>query len=157
FLHGLREGGFVEGKHILIDWRMAEGRVDQYPRLAEALVQLRMDLIVTVTALPTLAAKRATNTIPIVMVNVSDPIGQGIIPSLAFPGGNVTGLVLDESAEVTAKRLQLLKDAIPQISRVAVLVQPEESYVQAQMKVLERAAEPLQITSGIVAIRQVGD
>jgi putative ABC transport system substrate-binding protein len=142
FLQGLRENGFVDGKNILIDWRFAEGRLDRYSPLADALVRLRMDLIVTSTAPATKAAKQATNTIPIV------------IASLAFPGGNVTGVVLDESSETAGKRLQLIKDAIPNISRVAFVMQPDEPYAQHELQILEHAARSLQIRMQAIAVRR---
>ena len=154
FLQGLRENGFMDGKNILIDWRFAEGRPDLYSPLADALVRLRMDLIVASTAPATKAAKQATNTIPIVMLNVSDPVSQGIIASLAFPGGNVTGLVLDESSEIAGKRLQLIKDAIPEISRVAFVMQPDEPYAQHELQILEHAARSLQIRMQAIAVRR---
>jgi putative tryptophan/tyrosine transport system substrate-binding protein len=154
FLQGLRENGFMDGKNILIDWRFAEGRPDLYSPLADALVRLRMYLIVTSTALATKAAKQATNAIPIVMLNVSDPVSQGIIASLAFPGGNVTGLVLDESSEIAGKRLQLIKDAIPWISRVAFVMQSDEPYAQRELQILEHAARSLQIRMQAIAVRR---
>jgi putative ABC transport system substrate-binding protein len=113
-----------------------------------------MDLIVTSTAPATKAAKQATNSIPIVMLNVSDPVGQGIIASLAFPRGNVTGFVLDESSEIAAKRLELIKDAIPKISRVAFVMQPDEPYAQHELKILEDAARSLQIKMQTIAVRR---
>lgn len=121
FVNELRATGFVEGKNILIDWQFAEGRIDRYGSLAAKLVGLQMDLIVASTSLAANAVKQATKSIPIVMLNVTDPIGYGIITNLASPEGNVTGLTQENSAEIAGKRLQLLKDAIPQIARVAVL------------------------------------
>ena len=154
FLRGLRENGFMDGQNILIDWRFAEGRPDLYGPLADALVRLRMELIVTSTAPATKAAKQATNTIPIVMLNVSDPVSQGIIASLAFPRGNVTGVVLDESSEIAGKRLQLIKDAIPEISRVAFVMQPDEPYAQHELQILEHAARSLQIRMQAITVRR---
>jgi putative ABC transport system substrate-binding protein len=157
FLEGLREGGFIEGKNILVDWRFAEGRGDRYAHLAETFVRLQMDLIVTSAVSATIAAKQATRNIPIVMLNVADPVGQGIIASLAFPEANITGLVQDESPEIAPKRLQLLKDALPQISRVAVLMQPDASYAQSEWKVLEPAARSLRMTLQAIAVRQINE
>jgi len=113
FLDGLREGGFIEGKNIVIERRFAEGRLDRYADLVAELLRLEVDVLVTSAEEATLAAKRATTRIPIVMMNVSDPVGQGIVASLAHPAGNITGGTQDDSAEVAAKRMQLLKDALP--------------------------------------------
>src|SRR5215831_18967494 len=125
FLDGLRESGFTEGKNIVIDRRFAEGRLDRYADLVTELLQLEVDVLVTSAEEATLAAKRATTRIPIVMMNVSDPVGQGIVASLAHPAGNITGGTQDDSAEVAAKRVQLLKDALPQTARLAVLLNPD--------------------------------
>ena len=157
FLEGLREGGFIEGKNVLVDWRFAEGRGDRYAHLAETFVRLQMDLIVTSAVSATIAAKQATRNIPIVMLNVADPVGQGIIASLAFPEANITGLVQDESPEIAPKRLQLLKDALPQISRVVVLMQPDASYAKSEWKVLEPAARSLRMTLQAIAVRQINE
>jgi hypothetical protein len=98
FLDGLRENGFFEGKNIIIERRFAEGRLDQYAMFATELVRLSVDIIVVSSQPALLAAKQASNTIPIVMVNGLDPVAQGIVPSLAHPGGNITGLTMEESA-----------------------------------------------------------
>jgi putative ABC transport system substrate-binding protein len=103
------------------------------------------------------AAKRATTAIPIVMVNTLDPVGQGIVASLAHPGGNITGVIQDDSAEIEAKRLQLLKDAVPQASRVAVLTNPSETYADAQLKALEQAAQVLRMRLQAVPVREVSE
>jgi putative tryptophan/tyrosine transport system substrate-binding protein len=121
FLDGLREGGFIEGGNIIIERRFAEARPDRYAKLVAELIQLDVDVLVTSAEEATLAAKRATTKIPIVMMNVSDPVGQGIVASLAHPGGNITGVIQDDSAEIAAKRMQLLKDAIPHAAKVSVL------------------------------------
>ena len=113
FREGLRESGFVEGQNVVIEWRFAEGRVDVMAELAVQLVWLDLDLIVTSANAAILAAKQATRTIPLVMVNAQDPVGAGIVASLASPGGNITGLVQMESTDIAGKRLQLLKDAVP--------------------------------------------
>ena len=121
FRQGLRELGYVEGKNISIEYRFAEGKLDRLPALAAELVRLKVDLIITSGPPVTRAAKEATNTIPIVMANEADPVGSGVIVSLARPGGNVTGL----SAlypELSGKRLELLTETVPKLSSVAVLV-----------------------------------
>jgi len=119
FRQGLRELGDVEGKSIVIEWRSAEGKLDRLPSLAAELVRLKVDVIVTAGPLPTRAAKEATNTIPIVITNEGDPVGTGFVASLARPGGNITGLST-LAPELSGKRLELLKEIIPRLSRVAV-------------------------------------
>src|SRR5262245_47798643 len=120
FRQGLRELGYVEGKNIVIEWRYAEGKFDRLPALAAELVRLKVDVIVTSGPLPTRAAKEATVTIPIVMTQVGDPVGVGFVASLARPGANITGLS-SVAPELGGKRLELLKEIVPQLSRVAVL------------------------------------
>jgi len=119
FRQGLRELGYVEGKNIVIEWRFAEGKLDRLPALAAELVRLKVDIIVTAGPAPTRAAKAATTTIPIVMAQDSDPVGNGFVASLARPGGNITGLAT-LSPELSGKRLELLKEIVPRLTRVAV-------------------------------------
>jgi ABC-type uncharacterized transport system substrate-binding protein len=118
FRQGLRELGYVEGKNLVIEWRSAEGKLDRLPALAAELVRLKVDVIVTGGPTNTRAAKGATSTIPIVMTNDSDPVGTGVVASLARPGGNITGLATLRS-ELSGKQLELLKEIIPKLSRVA--------------------------------------
>ena len=120
FRQGLRELGYVEGKNIVIEYRYAEGKLERVPALAAELVHLKVDVIVTAAATPTRAAKGATVTIPIVMTNDNDPVGNGFVASLARPGGNVTGMA-SLSPELSGKRLELLKEIVPTLSRVAVV------------------------------------
>ena len=120
FRQGLRELGYVEGKNIVIEWLSAEGKLDRVPALAVELVRLKVDVIVTGGGTDTRAAKEATNTIPIVMSQDSDPVGSGFVASLARPGGNITGMST-LAPEVSGKRLELLKEIIPKLSRVAVM------------------------------------
>src|SRR5213593_3589841 len=117
---GLRDLGYVEGQNIVIEYRWAEGKYDRFPDLAAELVRLKVDVIVTGGTPSTQAAMQATKTIPIVMVGTGDPLRTGLIASLARPGGNVTGLT-QLGAEVAGKRLQILKDTVPNVSRVAFL------------------------------------
>ena len=123
FRQGLRERGYVEGKNVVIEYRFGDGKLDRLPQLAAELVGLNVDLIVTSGTPPTRAALQATRTIPIVMTLVGDPIAAGFIASLAKPGGSITGLT-QITGELDGKRLELLKEAFPKVSRVAVLFDP---------------------------------
>jgi hypothetical protein len=120
FRQGLRELGYVEEKDILIEWRFWEGKADRLPALAAELVRLKVNIIVTGGATNTRAAKEATSTIPIVMTQAGDPVASGFVASLARPGGNITGLST-LSPDISGKQLELLKEIIPRLSRVAVL------------------------------------
>ena len=120
FRHGVRELGYVEGKNIVIEWRYAELKVDRLNEFAAEFVHLKVDVIVTAAPSSTRAAKEATSTIPIVMAYDSDPVGNGFVVSLARPGGNITGLS-SLAPEISGKQLELLKEIVPRLSRVAVL------------------------------------
>jgi len=120
FRQGLRDLGYVEGKNIVIEWRYAEGKLNRLPSLANELVSLKVDVIVSGGPAVTRAAKEATSTIPIVMGFDNDPVGSGFVASLARPGGNITGLS-NFAPEMSGKRLELLKEIVPKLSRVAVL------------------------------------
>ena len=119
FRQGLRELGYVEGKNIVIEWRSAEGKVDRLPTLAAELVSLKVDIIVTGSGTVTSPVKEATSTIPIVMALDNDLVGNGYAASLARPGGNISGLS-SFSVNTTGKQLELLKDILPKLSRLAV-------------------------------------
>src|SRR6266851_5434557 len=157
FLDGLRDSGFIEGQNIVIERRFAEGRRDRYSELVAELVRQQVDVIVSSSSDATLAVKRANTKIPVVMLNLSDPIGQGIVASLAHPEGNITGLIEDDSAEIAAKRMQLLKDIVPHTIRVAVLLNPDIPYSQSQWQQLERAASSLNVTLHPLVVRQAGE
>src|SRR5262245_50460098 len=120
FRQGLRQLGYAEGKDFVIEYRYADGKLDRLNELAADLVRLKVDVIVTTGPSPTRAAKAATATIPIVMAQDSDPVGNGFVASLARPGGNITGLSR-LTPEISGKQLELLKETIPKLSRVAVL------------------------------------
>jgi putative tryptophan/tyrosine transport system substrate-binding protein len=120
FRQGLRELGYVDGKNIFIEWRYAEGKLDRLPALAAELVRLKVEVIVASAPPPTRSAKQATATIPIVMSYDDDPVGNGFVASLARPGGNITGLAT-LAPELSGKQLELLREIIPRLSRVAVL------------------------------------
>ena len=142
FRQGLRELGYVEGKNIVIEWRSAEGKLDRLPALAAELVRLKVDVIVTAGPGSTRAAKEATATIPIVMGQDVDPVGNGFVASLARPGGNITGLAT-LAPEIGGKRLELLKEIVPKLSRVAVLGTSTSPGSAQELKEVERAAGAL--------------
>jgi putative ABC transport system substrate-binding protein len=144
FRQGLRELGYVEGKNIVIEWRSAEGKLDRLPALAAELVRLKVDIIVTAGATATRPAKEATTTIPIVMTNEVDPVGSGFVASLARPGGNITGLST-LAPELSGKRLELLKETIPKLSRVAVLGTSTQPGYAQQLREIELAAGALKV------------
>ena len=125
FRQGLRDLGWVEGKNIRIEYRYAEGRNDRLTDLAADLVRLKVDIIVTAVTPDVSAAKNATSTIPIVMAAAGDPVATGLVDSLARPGGNITGLS-QMNPELAGKRLELLKEIVPQLSRVAVFWNPQD-------------------------------
>jgi putative tryptophan/tyrosine transport system substrate-binding protein len=143
FWQGLREFGYVEGKNILIEYGLAERKLDRLPVVAAELVGLKVDIIAAAGGVePALAAKKATNTIPIVFTSVGDPISAGLVESLARPGGNITGLS-NIGAELSGKRLELLKETDPKFSRVAVLWNPEYPGLALAFKESEAAARAL--------------
>ena len=138
FVQGLRDLGYIEGRNLVIEYRDADGKVERLPALAAELVALKVDVIVASGTLAALAARRATKTLPIVFSPAGDPVGSGLVTSLARPGGNVTGLSAF-APELVGKRLELLKEAVPGISRVAVLWQPGAFGERAEMDTLKRA------------------
>jgi ABC-type uncharacterized transport system substrate-binding protein len=141
FRQGLRELGYVEGKNIVIEWRSAEGKLDRLPALAAELVRLKVDIIVTAGPSLTRPAKEATSTIPIVMTFDPDPVGSGFVASLARPGGNITGLST-LSPEISGKQLQLLKETVTKLSRVAVLgnsTSPGNAQALGEMELASKA------------------
>jgi putative ABC transport system substrate-binding protein len=121
FVEGLRDRGWIEGRNVAIEYRWAEGRPERLPGLAAELVRLKVDVIVTLGTPPSVAAKQATQTIPIVMVSAADPVRLGLVASLARPGGNVTGTSYDVELEVFGKQLELFKEMLPGLRRVAIL------------------------------------
>jgi len=146
FEDGLRDLGYVVGRNLVIEYRFAEGNLDRLPKLAGDLVRLKVDVIVTGTNPNAIAAKRATTTIPIVMTTSVDPVGAGLVATVARPGGNVTGLTQDVGAEIWGKRLALLKEFVPRLTRVAVLTDPGFPPVPAIFKALEGPAQTLGMT-----------
>ncbi|HWH78916.1 MAG TPA: ABC transporter substrate-binding protein, partial [Candidatus Binatus sp.] len=144
FQQGLRELGYVEGKSIVIEWRSAEGKLDRLPTLADELVRLKPDVIVTAGPADTRVALKATKTIPIVMTFDNDPVGNGFVASLARPGGNVTGLST-LAPELSGKQLELLKASVPKLSRVAVLGNSANPGNALALKEIEQAAAALKL------------
>jgi putative tryptophan/tyrosine transport system substrate-binding protein len=152
FRQGLRELGYVEGQNIAIESLWAEGKDDRLPGLAAELVRLKVDVIVTGGATAIGAAKQATTTIPIVMAAVGDPVRTGLVASLARPGGNITGLTT-LGAELSAKRLELLKEAVPKLRRVAFLWNPANPANRVQFEDVQLGAKALHVTLQSVEIR----
>jgi putative tryptophan/tyrosine transport system substrate-binding protein len=141
----LRKLGWIEGKNVTFEFRFAEQKPDRLPQLAAELVRLKVDLIVAPAGPSVLAAKEATKTIPIVMTNPADPVGEGMVASLARPGGNVTGLS-SLGVELNTKRLEILKDTIPKLSRVGLLRPPLDNIsMQLQLKALRAAAPEVKV------------
>ncbi len=139
FRPAMRELGYVEGRNLIIEWRFADGKEERLPGLARELVDLKVDVIVAVATPSTLAAQKATTTIPIVMVNIGDPVGQGFARSLSHPGGNITGLSI-MSTEFGPKHLEMLLSAAPKVSRVSVLMNLGIAAHGALLKEVEAAA-----------------
>ena len=144
FRQGLRELGYVEDKNIVIEWRFAEGKPDRLPALVAELVRLKVDVILSAGAAVTRPAKDATRTIPIVMAQDTDPVGNGFVASLARPGGNITGLS-SYSAELNGKRLELLKEIVPKLSRLAVVGESTYPGNAQSLKETELAAGALKV------------
>jgi putative ABC transport system substrate-binding protein len=154
FRQKLRELGHVEGKNIAIEYRWAEGQDDRLPNLTSELVRLKPDVIVTTGTPGAVAAMQATKTIPIVMASSADPVGSGLVASLARPGGNVTGFTI-LGPELEGKRLELLKQAVPGLSRLAVLWNPSNPGIVSYFETVKNAGRVLQISLGpVVEIRR---
>jgi putative tryptophan/tyrosine transport system substrate-binding protein len=152
FLEGLRDAGYVEGRDVVVEWRYANGDYARVPELAADLLQRKVDVIVVQSTPAAQAVKRATSTIPIVVASVADPVGSGLVENLAHPGGNVTGLSL-MSTELNTKRLQLLKETLPRLTRVAVLWNPATRWHSKAIQDLKAAAPSLSIELSVVSAR----
>ncbi|MBI3371244.1 MAG: ABC transporter substrate-binding protein [Betaproteobacteria bacterium] len=144
FRAGLHDLGYVEGKNIVIEYRWADGKYDRLPELAAELVRLKVDILLTYGTPGTVAAKRATTTIPIVMATVGDAVTAGLVTNLARPEGNVTGLTF-LIPELSAKRLELLKNAMPRITQVAVLLNPDNPFNFPMLQAMGIAARSLKV------------
>jgi putative ABC transport system substrate-binding protein len=156
FRQRLREHGYVEGKNIVIEYRYAEGKPERLPDLAAELVRLKVDVIVTTGPGPTLAAKKASGTIPIVIASAADPVGTGLVSSLARPGGNITGLSL-MVPDLDSKRLELLKEAFPKVVRVAFLWNPGGTRGNLPLTEMEAAAKALGLKLVPLPVRGLDD
>src|SRR5262249_53744742 len=156
FFDALRELGWAEGKNVAFERRYGENRIERLPVLAAELVRLNVDVIVTIGTLAPLAAKRATSTIPIVMTSAGDPLGSGLVASLARPGGNVTGMSL-MAPELGGKRLELLKEVLPRLARVAVLWNAANPYAAIVFKATQAAGRTLGIEIQSLEVRSPDD
>ncbi len=157
FEESLRDRGYVVGKNIVIEYRFAEGKPEHLPQLAADLVRLKVDVIVTGVNSNTVVAKEATATIPIVMAFGNDPVGTGLVASLPRPGGNITGLAVDASDEMQGKRVDLLRETVPKLSRVAVLWNMTNAAHSFYLKNLEVPAQHLKVTLLPIGLREASD
>jgi putative ABC transport system substrate-binding protein len=153
---GLRDLGYVEGQNLVIDWRYQLGGDNRLPALAAELVNLKPDVIVADVTLAIRAAMQATSTIPIVMASSADALGSGLVSNLGRPGKNVTGVTI-MLAEMSAKRLQLLKEAVPTVSRVAVMWNPALPWHRAMLKEVEAVSPSLRLQPVPISVRRRGD
>src|SRR5690348_16814612 len=156
FFQGLRDLGYVDGQTITIDYLSAEAHGDRFPALAAECLRLKTDIIAVSTTPAAQASKNATGTIPIVMIALGDPVGTGLVDSLARPGGNVTGMSM-MVPELAVKRLELLKEAVPGISRVLVLTYLIDPIAPLQVKALNKAAPLLGVTLQVQDVKGVDD
>ena len=153
FRQGLRDHGYMEGQNILVEWRAAEGRPDRAKTLAVELVELKVDIIVANLTPAVQAAKDATRTIPIVMASAADPVGSGFVASLAHPGGSITGIT-GISAELAGKRIELLRDLIPGLTRVGLLVNPTNPFALSLVDETRVAAKRAGLHLSVVDVRR---
>jgi ABC-type uncharacterized transport system substrate-binding protein len=156
FTQGQRERGYVEGQNIVLERRYGEARAERMAEVAAELVRMKVDVIVAVTDQPISAVKRQTQSIPIVMVNSTDPVGTGFVASLAHPGGNITGVSM-MSPELGWKRLELLREALPQLSRLAVIWNPDVRGAVVEYKQLEAPARSLGLRLQSVEVSHADD
>jgi len=142
FLQRLRELGWIEGRTVLIEYRWAEARTERFAQIAAEFIKLKVDVIVTYASAPVLAAKHSTTLIPIVFAAQMDPVGAGVVASLAHPGGNVTGLSL-QTTDSADKRLELLREVVSNLGSLAIIANPGAAGAQLEMREVERAARKL--------------
>jgi putative ABC transport system substrate-binding protein len=153
---GLNELGYFEGKNIVIEYRFADGKPDRLPALAKELVGLKLDVVVATTTASVLALKKASETIPIVVVSSADPIASGLVASLARPGGNITGLTI-LAPELSGKRLELLKEVVPNVTRVGVLRNPANPAQEPIWKEIQAGAQELRLQLQSLEVRSSND
>ncbi|HEY7204124.1 MAG TPA: ABC transporter substrate-binding protein [Methylomirabilota bacterium] len=156
FRDGLREHGYVEGRNLVVEYRWADGQYERMPALVQELIALQVEVIVTAGTPAALAVKRATSRIPLVMVAVGDPVGSGLVASLAHPGGNLTGLV-SIAPDLEGKRLELLKEIVPRLSSVAFLKNPSNRFHVTSEKQAREAARTLQVKAEFFPVRTAAD
>ncbi len=156
FVESLRGLGWVEGRNVLLEWRYAEGRTERYPVLAAELVALKVDVLVAFSTPAALAVKQVTTTTPVIMAAISDPVGSRLVGSLARPGGNITGLSL-LAPELSAKRLDLFKQAMPRLARAAVLWNTANSGMVLRFRETESASRALGVAIDSVGVQGPGD
>jgi len=156
FRKGLKELGYLDGQNFVIEYRSADGRPDRFPNLADELVRLKVDVILTRGTPAALAAKRATATIPIVMASSGDPLASGLVASLAHPGGNVTGLSA-LATEIEGKQLELIRGIVPKITRIGFLFNMSNPVRQAEWKEAEPLARSVGLQPRLIDLRKAGD
>jgi putative ABC transport system substrate-binding protein len=158
FLQGLRDDGFAEGQNVIIERRYSEGREDRHTAFVAELIQMKIDLIVTATSAAAHAAKQATSTIPIVMVGVASPERQGLVASLAHPGGNLTGIANQVGAETSGKVFELLRETVPKLSKVGIIWNPDNQASALSFREIEvPAANALRVPLISLEVRGPGD
>jgi ABC-type uncharacterized transport system substrate-binding protein len=157
FIQGLRDLGWVEGRNITIEWRVSEGKYERLPALAAEIVGAKVDVIVVPANQNAVAAQQATRTIPVVMIGVTDPVGSGLVASFAHPGGNITGLAAAVGPEIGGKWMELLKAAVPRVSRVAILWNPGNPASALQLKEAAAAAKSLKVQVQVLEARGPDD
>ena len=153
FEDGLRRLGYRVGENVTIEYRFANGEMDQLPALAAELVRLGVDIIIAGSNPSTVATMTATTTIPIVMVSIVDPVGTGLVASLARPGGNVTGLAVDAGGEILGKRFELLKEMLPDLSRLGIMWNPDVAVNRSRQAAMTETARTLGLTTIPVEVR----
>jgi putative ABC transport system substrate-binding protein len=156
FVQRLRELGWIEGRTIAVEYRWAEGREERFAEIAAEIVRLRVDVIVTSGTPQVLAVKQATSVIPIVFATAGDPIGTGVVASLARPGGNVTGLAM-QTTDLVGKRLSLLREVIPNLRRLAIMANVEYPFAALEMAEAQTAAGTLGLDAAVFEIRRAED
>jgi putative ABC transport system substrate-binding protein len=157
-LHGLRDGlselGYVEGRDFVMEWRFAEGQYDRFPAFVQEFIAMRVDLIFAVNTRAAIEAKRATSSIPIVFAALSDPVGSGLVARFAQSGGNVTGVGQDHEL-VVAKHLELVALAVPSLSRLAVMFNPENPFYSRLIKRLEIETQKANVVLSLASVRRL--